>query len=133
MQQSGYLLLHANFFWATLRQGAKCNEIIAMVSAPSSATRRLTRSFKMWNSNHDLWHSVVKAAWTIGESTKVFSYTESVIPILLAVLVLRFVERFLKKHVPDIMQIVLVPGLSILIMLPLTLCFWDPWASSWAM
>ena len=31
---------------------------------------------------------VVKQAFTIGESTKVFSYTESVIPIILLVIVL---------------------------------------------
>ena len=33
---------------------------------------------------------VIKKAFTIGEATKVFSYTESVIPIILAVIVLHY-------------------------------------------
>lgn len=69
---------------------------------------------------------IVKASWTIGESTKVFGYTESVIPILLTVFVLAYVERFLKKYVPNILQVVMVPGLSLLIMVPLTLCLLGP-------
>ena len=40
---------------------------------------------------------VIKKAFTIGEATKVFSYTESVIPIILAVIVLHYLEKFLKN------------------------------------
>ena len=64
---------------------------------------------------------VIKKAFTIGESTKVFSYTESVIPIILTVIVLCFLERFLKKIIPEILQIILVPGLSLIIMIPVML------------
>lgn len=69
---------------------------------------------------------VIKTAFTIGESTKVFSYTESVIPIILSVWVLSYLEKFLKKVVPEILQIILVPGLSLIIMLPVMLCVVGP-------
>ena len=44
---------------------------------------------------------VIKMAFTIGESSKIFAYTESVIPILLALVVLHYLEKFLKKYIPD--------------------------------
>ena len=77
---------------------------------------------------------VIKGAWTIGESTRVFSYTESVIPILLAVFVLMYLERALEKIIPQILQIILVPGISMILMVPLTLCLLGPvgiWAVSY--
>lgn len=69
---------------------------------------------------------VIKGAWTIGEQTKAFSYTGSVIPIILAVLVLAYLEKALKKYIPQILQIILVPGFALLIMLPLTLTALGP-------
>lgn len=69
---------------------------------------------------------IPKQAFTVGEATRVFAYTESVIPIILAVIVLSFLERFLKKIIPEVMQIILVPGLSLLIMVPLTLIVLGP-------
>ncbi|HEM5300941.1 TPA: PTS glucose transporter subunit IIA [Streptococcus suis] len=69
---------------------------------------------------------VIKGAWTIGEQTKAFSYTGSVIPIILAVLVLAYLEKLLKKYTPEILQIILVPGLALIIMLPLTLTVLGP-------
>ena len=69
---------------------------------------------------------VVKQAFTIGESTKVFSYTESVIPIILLVIVLAFLERGLKKIIPEILQIILVPGISLIVMIPIALVVLGP-------
>ena len=69
---------------------------------------------------------VIKKAFTIGEATKVFSYTESVIPIILAVIVLHYLEKFLKKWIPDMLEIILVPGLSLIIMLPVLLVVVGP-------
>lgn len=69
---------------------------------------------------------VGKGSWTIGDATRVFSYTESVIPILLAVFALAYLERLLKKVVPEVLQIILVPGLSLLILVPLSLCLLGP-------
>ena len=58
---------------------------------------------------------VIKKAFTIGEATKVFSYTESVIPIILAVIVLHYLEKFLKKWIPDMLEIIMVPVLLVVV------------------
>lgn len=69
---------------------------------------------------------VIKMAFTVGESTRVFAYTESVIPILLGVIVLYFLEKFLTRIVPEILQLILVPGLSLIIMVPVMLVVVGP-------
>ena len=60
---------------------------------------------------------MVKGAWQIGDVERVFSYTESVIPIILVVIVLKYLEKLLKKIIPEILQVILVPGLSLIIIL----------------
>ena len=115
------------FLGYTAAKALKCNEIIAMVLGAFLCYPQVDKLIQDVGTATTIYGiPVIKAAWTIGESTKVFSYTESVIPILLAVLVLYFLERGLRKAVPEILQIVLVPGLSILIMLPLTLSLLGP-------
>lgn len=69
---------------------------------------------------------VIKMAFTVGDSTKVFAYTESVIPIILGVIVLSFLERFLRKHLPEILQLILVPGISLIVMVPVMLVVVGP-------
>lgn len=69
---------------------------------------------------------VVKMAFTVGESTKVFAYTESVIPIILGVIVLYYLERFLKKYIPDMLQLIMVPGISLIVMVPVMLVVVGP-------
>lgn len=69
---------------------------------------------------------VIKGAWQIGETTKVFSYTESVIPIILAVIFLKYLEKFLKKVIPEVVQVILVPGLSLIVLIPLTFTVFGP-------
>lgn len=69
---------------------------------------------------------VIKMAFTVGESSKVFAYTESVIPILLGIIVLYFLEKLLKKVIPEILQLILVPGLSLIIMVPVMLVVVGP-------
>lgn len=115
------------FLGYTAAKALKCNEIIAMVLGAFLCYPQVDSLIQDVSTSTSIFGvPVVKAAWTIGEATKVFSYTESVIPILLAVLVLVYVERFLKKYVPEILQIVVVPGASIIVMLPLTLCLLGP-------
>ena len=53
-------------------------------------------------------------------------YTSSVIPIIIAVWVLSYVEKFLKKYVPEVLKIIMVPTLALLIMLPATLLLFGP-------
>ena len=69
---------------------------------------------------------VVKMAFTIGESSKVFAYTESVIPIILAVICLYFLEKWLKKVIPEVLQLILVPGICLIVMLPVMLTVVGP-------
>lgn len=69
---------------------------------------------------------VIKGSWQIGDATRVFSYVESVIPILLVCIVLKYLERFLKKVIPEILQVILVPGLSLIVMVPVTLTVLGP-------
>lgn len=53
-------------------------------------------------------------------------YTSSVIPIILAVYVQSYVERFFKKIVPSFLQIIAVPLLIFLVMAPLTFVVLGP-------
>lgn len=68
----------------------------------------------------------IKGAWGSGDNIRVFSYVESVIPIILTVIALYFLEKWLKRIVPDILEIILVPGLSLMIMLPIMLSITGP-------
>lgn len=68
----------------------------------------------------------IKGAWGTGDNVRVFSYVESVIPIILTVIALYFLEKGLKKVTPEILQIILVPGLSVIIMLPIMLSVTGP-------
>lgn len=52
--------------------------------------------------------------------------TESVIPIILAVIVLKWLEKGLVKIIPEMLQIILVPGLSLIIMVPVILTVVGP-------
>lgn len=54
------------------------------------------------------------------------SYTSSVIPIIIAIWVLSYVEKFLKKVIPDVIEMIMVPTLSILLMVPATLLVFGP-------
>ncbi|SCH88095.1 MULTISPECIES: PTS transporter subunit EIIC [unclassified Romboutsia] len=54
------------------------------------------------------------------------SYTSSVIPIIIAIWMLSFLEKFLKKVIPDVIEMIMVPTLSILIMVPSTLLVFGP-------
>lgn len=53
-------------------------------------------------------------------------YTSSVIPIILAVFVMQYVERFFKKVIPNALQIIVVPLAIFLVMAPLTFILIGP-------
>ncbi|MGC6767516.1 beta-glucoside-specific PTS transporter subunit IIABC [Enterococcus sp. LJL51] len=53
-------------------------------------------------------------------------YTSSVIPIILAVFVMQYVERFFKKVIPNALQIICVPLAVFLVMTPLTFILIGP-------
>lgn len=54
------------------------------------------------------------------------SYASSVVPIILIVWVMSYVEKFFAKFIPDMFQQMLVPLCTVLIMLPLGLCLLGP-------
>lgn len=61
-----------------------------------------------------------------GIPTNVQNYSASVLPMLLVVWVLSYVERLLQKIIPDVLKVFAVPFLEILIMTPLALCLLGP-------
>ena len=54
------------------------------------------------------------------------NYTSSVIPIIIGVFILSYVERFLTKVTPEILKIILVPGISLLVMVPAVYLVFGP-------
>ena len=54
------------------------------------------------------------------------AYNGTIIPIILVVWVQSYVEKFLKKVVPDVIKVLLVPFGTIAIMMPLALCLLGP-------
>lgn len=54
------------------------------------------------------------------------NYSSTILPILLTVWIMSCVEKFLKKHIPDAVKIMLVPTLTTAIMLPIALCVCGP-------
>ena len=54
------------------------------------------------------------------------NYSSTILPILLTVWIMSYVEAFLKKHLPDAVKIMLVPTLTTAIMLPIALCVCGP-------
>lgn len=53
-------------------------------------------------------------------------YTSSVIPIIIAVLVLSYVEKFFEKYIPEVLKIIMVPTCVLLVMLPATILLFGP-------
>ncbi|MCC8027904.1 MAG: beta-glucoside-specific PTS transporter subunit IIABC [Clostridium sp.] len=115
------------FLAYTAAKALKCNEIISMVIGGFLCHPAIDAMIQDVGTASSIFGlPVIKKAFTIGESTKVFSYTESVIPIILAVIVLYFLEKGLKKIIPEILQIILVPGLSLIVMVPVALVVVGP-------
>lgn len=54
------------------------------------------------------------------------SYTSSIFPAILSVWVMSYVERFFDKYTPSVLKAVFAPFLTILVMLPLSLCLLGP-------
>ncbi|MDF2886986.1 MAG: system, beta-glucoside-specific component / system, beta-glucoside-specific [Lacrimispora sp.] len=54
------------------------------------------------------------------------SYASSVIPIIIGVFILSYLQKFLEKIIPEVLKIILVPGLSLLVMIPATFMVFGP-------
>ena len=53
-------------------------------------------------------------------------YTSSVIPIIIAVFVLSYVEKFFETYIPEVLKIIMVPTCVLLVMLPATILLFGP-------
>lgn len=67
-----------------------------------------------------------KAVTLFGIGITKANYVSSVVPIIIAVFVLAYVEKLVKKIMPDVLKIIMVPTLSLLIMVPATLIIFGP-------
>lgn len=115
------------FLAYTAAKALKCSQVIAMVLGGLLCHPTIDALIQDVASKSTIFGlPVIKMAFTVGESTKVFAYTESVIPVILGVLVLYFLEKLLKKIVPDILQLILIPGISLIVMVPVMLVIVGP-------
>lgn len=79
---------------------------------------------------HPNWNALVSA----GKAVKLFevipftltTYTSTVIPIILVILVQSYIEKYLEKWIPQAVKLVFVPMLTFLIMGPLALAILGP-------
>lgn len=54
------------------------------------------------------------------------NYASSVIPIVIGVFILSYVQKFLEKVIPEVLKIILVPGISLFVMVPATFMVFGP-------
>lgn len=61
-----------------------------------------------------------------GISVTQANYTSSVIPIIIAVFVMAYVQRFFERVTPEVLKIIMVPTFTLLVMIPATLIVFGP-------
>ncbi|MDF7671423.1 beta-glucoside-specific PTS transporter subunit IIABC [Orbaceae bacterium ESL0721] len=93
----------------------KTNEFIAMIIGATLCYPALV-SLMTSDANLTLFGIVLTKA----------NYTSSVIPIIIAVFILSYIQRFLDRYIPEVLKIIMVPTFSLLIMVPLTLTVFGP-------
>ena len=93
----------------------KANKIISMVIGATLCYPAFTALMTGTEAVNFLGLPVTKAG-----------YTSSVIPIIITIWVLSYVERFLEKYIPEVIKIIMVPTFSLIIMLPATLFLFGP-------
>jgi beta-glucoside PTS system EIICBA component len=54
------------------------------------------------------------------------NYASSVIPIIIGVFILSYIQKFLEKVIPEVLKIILVPGISLFVMVPATFMVFGP-------
>lgn len=66
----------------------------------------------------------------LGLPIKMLSYTSSVIPIILAIWILSYVQRFFERILPSVIRNLFTPLLSLVIIVPMTLLVFGPVGST---
>lgn len=54
------------------------------------------------------------------------NYSTTVLPMLLVVWIMSYVDHFLKKYIPNVLQVIAVPFITFIVMTPLALCVLGP-------
>lgn len=68
-----------------------------------------------------------KASFSVyGIPSSLQSYSSTIIPMILIIWVMTYVEGFFKKYTPDVLKVFLIPFGTLIIMLPLALCILGP-------
>lgn len=76
---------------------------------------------------HPNFISLVGSDFTVfGIPSSVQNYANSLLPIIMSVWVMSYVEKFFNEHIPSVLKIVCAPALTISVMLPITLCVLGP-------
>ena len=76
---------------------------------------------------HPTFMGLAGSEFTVfGIPCNVQAYNGTILPIIMSVWVMSYVEKFFKKYIPDSLQIMFVPLLTIAVMLPITLCVLGP-------
>lgn len=101
------------FIAVTASKHFKCNTYIALACCSALVSSSLS----------DIAARVAEGETIrfLGLSLSETTYTSSVLPPLLLVWVLSYLERFLEKHLPDAVKALFTPFLSLVIMVPLTI------------
>ena len=112
--------------WSAAR-ALKCNEAVAMIIGSLMVAPDLLAY--MAGSGERITFlgiPVMRQTWMLGNASEWYSYSGPVIPALLAVLVLYLLERLLYVLFNEEVGAVAVPLISLLVMIPLTLCIIGP-------
>ena len=71
-----------------------------------------------------------ETAFTVyGIPCRVVNYSQSVLPIILTIWVMHYIDKFFKKIIPDVLSTVFVPFLTMVVTVPLELCLLAPLGS----
>ncbi|KAB2330355.1 beta-glucoside-specific PTS transporter subunit IIABC [Bacillus mesophilum] len=54
------------------------------------------------------------------------NYTSTVIPIIIAIFIMAYVQRFFERVIPEVLKIIMVPTFTLLVMVPATLIVFGP-------
>ncbi len=112
--------------WSAAR-ALKCNQAVAMIlGSLMVAPDLMTYMAGSGERITFLGIPVMRQTWMLGNASEWYSYSGTVIPALLAVLVLYLLERLLYVLFNEEVGAVAVPLLSLLVMIPLTLCIIGP-------
>ena len=112
--------------WSAAR-ALKCNEAVAMIIGSLMVAPDLLAY--MAGSGERITFlgiPVMRQTWMLGNASEWYSYSGTVIPALLAVPVLYLLERLLYVLFNEEVGAVAVPLISLLVMIPLTLCIIGP-------